>query len=99
MGKQKGIVAGRLAVPYLWEPSREVVHDDSCNERLAKASWQAAQCVLQQRCLDDVHLVCSFRHTGGVHPVLCIGSAPHSSLRHCDSGLHAEAGFDSCSMH
>ena len=61
--------------PYLWKPAGEVVHDNSCNERLAKASGQTDQCVLQQCSLDDVHLVCPLIHCSGVHPVLGIAPA------------------------
>lgn len=63
---------------YLREPPCEVVHDDCSNEGLAKPGGQADQRVLQQRCVDDVYLVCPFRHRSRVHPVLCIGPAAQS---------------------
>lgn len=66
---------------HLWKPAGEVVHYDSCNKRFAKTSGQTDQCVLQQRSLDDVHLVCPFIHCSWVHPVL--GIAPASSTVDC----------------
>lgn len=75
---------------HLWKPSCEVVHEDSCNQGLAKACWQAHQRVLQQSCLDNVHLVCTLRHSCRVHPML--GVRPAGQTRRVVSSIQGVSG-------
>ena len=48
----------------------EVVHDDCCDECLAQASGKTHESVVEQAGLDDVVLVISVTHVGGVDPSL-----------------------------
>ena len=77
-GNATFILSDKSLRQYLGEPPCEVVHDDCSNEGLAKPGGQADQSVLQQRCVDDVYLVCPFRHRSRVYPVLCVGPAAQS---------------------
>ena len=41
----------------LWKPAVEIVHDDTCNERLAQARWQRHQRVVEEGRGGDVQLI------------------------------------------
>ena len=66
---------------HLREPAREVVHDDSGDERLAEAGGQADERVRQQGSLDHVQLILALWDSFRVDPVPSVDPAA-STLGH-----------------
>lgn len=57
---------------HLGEPTKEIVHDNSSNERLAEAGGETNHCVVEQGRFGDVLLVLAQGNVLWIHPVACL---------------------------